>query len=182
MRHKPKEKPRILQKCAVQGCTASGEHKAPSSHHLPEVYQYLCLEHVQEFNRAWDYFDGWSSSQIESFMHDAVYGHRTTWKIGSQPLFTSDMLRERFFRMLGEKPPPPKRRISHKEREALATLNLEPGATPLQVKAQYKKLVKKHHPDVNRGNKASEETFKRITAAYTLLVKLYGSSDEKSHR
>jgi hypothetical protein len=183
MKKKPKEKPPATQLCAAGGCRQPGEYKAPRSRWQTEEYQYLCLEHIREFNRAWDYFEGWSREEIESFTHSLVHGHRPTWKIGSQPLFTNDMLRESFFKMMGEAPPKapskPETRAQRKAREALAMLGLETGAMPPAVKSQYKKLVKKYHPDVNKGDKASEEMFKRITAAYTLLSKTYESSHEE---
>jgi curved DNA-binding protein CbpA len=37
------------------------------------------------------------------------------------------------------------------------------------VKAKYKELAKRHHPDANGGNKASEETLKSINLAYATL-------------
>lgn len=39
------------------------------------------------------------------------------------------------------------------------------------LKKQYKKLVKKYHPDLNGGNKDAEEKFKRLTIAYQALLK-----------
>ena len=39
-----------------------------------------------------------------------------------------------------------------------------------ELKKQYRMMVKKHHPDVNRGNKLSEEKFKKITESYHLLA------------
>ena len=38
---------------------------------------------------------------------------------------------------------------------------------------QFKKLVKKFHPDMNSGNKNYEEKLKIITLAYTQLKKTY---------
>lgn len=181
MPKQPKEKPQTSPPCAAGKCREPGEYKAPKSRWLTGQYQFLCLEHVREFNRAWDYFEGWTSTQIEEFRDGAAHGHRPTWKIGTQPFFTSDKLRDSFFRMMGEEPPKarkPESRSQRKEREALALLNLEPGAPLAAIKAEYKKLVKKYHPDVNRGDKASEETFKRITGAYTQLSKLRETSHE----
>jgi curved DNA-binding protein CbpA len=39
------------------------------------------------------------------------------------------------------------------------------------VKAQYKVLVKKYHPDATGGDKAAEERFKEISAAYRKVVR-----------
>ena len=184
MRTKPKSHPSAhTHPCAAGDCAEPGEYKAPKSRYQTGQYQYLCLDHIREFNKAWDYFDGWSRGEIETFMHSSGYGHRPTWKIGAQPLFTNEKLRESFYKMLGENPPENAKRreprISAKERSAFEVLNLEPGAQLSQIKAQYKKLVKKYHPDVNRDDSSAEEMFKRVTAAYTFLFKTYGNSDEK---
>ena len=37
------------------------------------------------------------------------------------------------------------------------------------IRRAFRKLAKQHHPDQNPGNKASEERFKRITAAFDIL-------------
>jgi DnaJ-class molecular chaperone len=48
-------------------------------------------------------------------------------------------------------------------------LGLKREATPEEIRAAYRKLAKKHHPDLNPGNKAAEETFKKVSAANELL-------------
>ena len=42
-------------------------------------------------------------------------------------------------------------------------------ATPENLKKQYKKLVKKYHPDINRDDKNAEEKFKALANAYKAL-------------
>jgi len=49
------------------------------------------------------------------------------------------------------------------------TLGVAKTATEAEIRKAYKKLAKKHHPDLNPGNKEAEEMFKDISAAYTLL-------------
>jgi len=180
---KEKEKPVVYGVCAVPACGQAAEYKAPKSRHNTGEYQYLCLDHVREFNQAWDYFDGWSRQEIEDFMDAVPHGHKPTWtmssRLGGDMFFSSEKLRDSFFEMFGEKPPSKKSSINRKERDAFAVLDLEPDASLALIKSQYKKLVKKHHPDVNKGDKTSEETFKRITVAYKLLLKTYGNHDEK---
>ena len=48
-------------------------------------------------------------------------------------------------------------------------LELEWPLDPLALKARYKELAKRHHPDANRGDKRAEERFKDISRAYALL-------------
>jgi DnaJ-class molecular chaperone len=38
-----------------------------------------------------------------------------------------------------------------------------------EIRRAFRKLAKQHHPDANPGNKAAEERFKRISAAFDLL-------------
>ena len=48
-------------------------------------------------------------------------------------------------------------------------LGVPRGASADEIKKAFRKLAKKHHPDVNRGNKTSEEKFKRLSSAFDLL-------------
>src|SRR6476619_8116472 len=50
-----------------------------------------------------------------------------------------------------------------------AELGVSRSATGDQIKAAYRKLARKHHPDLNPGDKAAEERFKELQAAYDVL-------------
>ncbi len=54
-------------------------------------------------------------------------------------------------------------------RDPYEVLGLKPGATDKEIRAAYRKLAKKHHPDLNPGNRQAEEHFKEISAANELL-------------
>ena len=49
------------------------------------------------------------------------------------------------------------------------TLGVARTASDDEIRAAYRKLAKKYHPDLNAGDKTAEETFKSVTAAYELL-------------
>jgi curved DNA-binding protein CbpA len=65
--------------------------------------------------------------------------------------------------------PPARPRASSAEEKALAVLDLSLPITLVEVKARYKQLVKRHHPDANGGDKAAEERLKLINEAYATL-------------
>lgn len=48
-------------------------------------------------------------------------------------------------------------------------LGVNRKASDKEIRQAYRKLTREHHPDVNNGDKASEEKFKQINEAYTVL-------------
>ncbi|MDD3012253.1 MAG: J domain-containing protein [Candidatus Gastranaerophilales bacterium] len=65
---------------------------------------------------------------------------------------------------------------SFKNKEYYQILGIKPSAAQKEVKVAYRALARKYHPDVNKGNKLSEEKFKEIGEAYFVL------SDEKKRK
>src|SRR4030095_1281976 len=56
-----------------------------------------------------------------------------------------------------------------KFRDYYEVLGVSKTATEDEIKKAYRKLAKKHHPDVNKGNKESENKFKELSEAYAVL-------------
>ena len=50
-----------------------------------------------------------------------------------------------------------------------ATLGVNKSSTEKEIKQAFRKLARKHHPDVNPGDKAAEARFKEINEAYEVL-------------
>ena len=63
--------------------------------------------------------------------------------------------------------------FTDKDNEAFRIIELEVGTKWEKIQNQFKKLVKKYHPDMNAGNKKFEERLKIITLAYTQLKLTY---------
>ena len=54
-------------------------------------------------------------------------------------------------------------------RNPYEVLDVAPTAAATEIQSAYRKLAKKLHPDLNPGDKAAEEKFKEVAAAYSLL-------------
>ena len=54
-------------------------------------------------------------------------------------------------------------------RDPYQELGVSRGASAAEIRKAFHKLAKQHHPDTNPGNKASEERFKLVSAAFDIL-------------
>lgn len=178
-----KHQAHLTKCCDMPGCALNGEYKAPKDRGLNEYY-FFCLEHVREYNQAWNFFEGMPASEVEDHMHRSLYGDRPTWKYGVNG-DAYDHLYSRAWQTYHnteDEPPRPgeqQQRYADEqtrntpEYEALALMGLEPPITLEGIKIRYKTLAKKHHPDLNRGDEKSEELLKQINMAYTILKLAY---------
>ena len=55
------------------------------------------------------------------------------------------------------------------DRDYYEVLGVSKGASPDQIKKAYRGLARKHHPDVNPGDKKAEGLFKEVQKAYDIL-------------
>ena len=55
------------------------------------------------------------------------------------------------------------------KRDCYDVLGVSKSSSKDEIKKAYRKLALKHHPDKNKGNKASEEKFKEASEAYHIL-------------
>src|SRR6185503_2760566 len=49
------------------------------------------------------------------------------------------------------------------------TLGVKRAATQEEIRKAYRRLARKYHPDLNPGDKSSEEKFKQLSEAYDVL-------------
>lgn len=168
------EKRQDVRVCDMPGCPSHGEHKAPKHRGLNEYYMF-CFDHIREYNSAWDFFSGMSEREVQNHMENSVYGDRPTWRYAGETGATEHLKRsaEKLYNYEDEftssKNNRPHLNNNTPEFEAMAIMGLEPPLSIDSIKARYKILAKKYHPDLNRDNPEAEELLKRINMAYTLL-------------
>ncbi|MES2895672.1 MAG: J domain-containing protein [Pseudomonadota bacterium] len=54
-------------------------------------------------------------------------------------------------------------------RDPYQELGVSRGASADEIRKAFRKLAKQHHPDANPGNKAAEDRFKQVSAAFDIL-------------
>lgn len=171
-----------LRPCDVPGCSGVGEYRAPRSRAQLNQYYWFCLDHVREYNRAWNFLDGMTDDQVEVMVRQDTVWQRPTWPLGGWRAEEDALRREADWlhgesaaagaRMDGADDPAANaaaRAPTTEEDRALATLDLRPPVDFSAVKARYKSLVKRHHPDANGGSREAEERLKSINRAYSIL-------------
>ncbi|MEM6683134.1 MAG: J domain-containing protein [Pseudomonadota bacterium] len=135
--------------CDRAGCTERGEHRAPKSPNSNE-YWWFCQAHAAEYNRNWNYFEGLSAEEARARAREEArtasgYARSSTWEWMSPGATT---LKE----------------------EALTALELPMSATADDIKTQYRRLVKRYHPDINEGDPQAAKRFHEVQQAYEVLT------------
>ncbi len=171
-----------IRACSVKGCTGEGIYKVPKSREQISTYLWVCLAHAREHNEKWDYFKGMSDADVSRFQEDALVGHRPTWPLGKRAAgvkgqegpYRGAYHVEDGYAVFGDveepaKPRRPERVLTRLQRQAFDILDLEPSVTLNEIKARYKELVKRFHPDANGGDRGTEERLKQVIKAYGVL-------------
>jgi len=180
--------------CHWPGCKERGDHRAPKGRGRDGEYFLFCLDHVRDYNKSYNYFSGMSDEEVANFQKSAVTGHRPTWSVGVNSArasssangaarngvppnsFTTSFSTEDVLGILGAPGSTENRTVRERqrpirnlERKSLNALNLDDTATREEIKARFKSLVKRHHPDLNGGDRASEDKLRKIIQAYSYL-------------
>lgn len=169
------------QRCEFPGCQAAGEFRAPQGRDREGKFFCFCLDHVREYNSTYNYFNGMSAEDVAVYQRDALTGHRPTWTMGSNRSAkgfredgepeggTPDPLGMFRARPHARSREPIKPRVGVAAMKALDKLGLDDSAGAPTVKARYKDLVKKLHPDANGGDRSNEDRLREIIRAYNYL-------------
>ena len=161
--------------CEWNSCKESGMYKAPLERDNSKKYKWLCAEHIKLFNKSWNYFEGMSQGQIESFIRSDIIWHRPTQKFGSPNNFFNILWNNALsdkFKIFQEDDVytfDKKKVLCDKDKDAFMIMGLEFNADLTSIQKKFKTLVKKFHPDKNAGSRKYEDKLKKITLAYSHL-------------
>lgn len=161
--------------CDFQGCTAVGLYRAPKSRdHLENAtneWYWLCLEHIRIYNQSWNYYSQMSEAQINYERQKDITWDRPTWSFTTKtdPFSFQDMFKDPFGFFTTSALPSPAPLTP--EQQALALLELTRPFSLQELRTNYRRLVKKYHPDTNQNNPHAEEMMRKINQAYTCLKK-----------
>ncbi len=171
--------------CAHPDCPEAGEFRAPdlsgraASPNGPGDYQYLCLDHVREFNTRYDWFTGMSAEEImaaQSPLHmwaSETRAFRSTAGVDSPPKWADfhdplDAISARYRERM-PKPRADGHILSPEDRRALKTLGLGDDADRRALRSAYASLVRRYHPDKNGGDRRYEKALDNVVRAYQHL-------------
>ena len=148
--------------CMRPGCAEPGEFRAPVEGAPPGTWQYFCLNHVREFNAGYSWkgtlpgpTDRWERA-TRAFAKNAYAGVFDD-ELGIFGRGTMDM------------PSRAAARWSAAERDALSVLDLGESASGADIRARYKELVRRFHPDMNGGDRSHEARLQAVLDAYSGL-------------
>ncbi len=165
--------------CDWNNCSNEGTYKAPVEKDNSRKYRMLCLEHVREFNKNWNYFEGMNDNQICEFIKSDMTWHKQTQSFSSSDNFFkilwNNALNDESYKMKLKNKNNNMRQFNfdNNDIKAFGILGLSIGINWTKVQEKFKKLVKKFHPDMNSGSKKFEDKLKIITLAYTQLKNTY---------
>ena len=177
-----------LPACQWPSCQSPATHRAPKGRLRASEYWRFCLDHVREYNNSYNFFAGMSDDAIAKYQKEDLTGHRPTWKMGSiggiggrrrsarrsSPFRAEEWAANDPFDLFGgsgerRTRPAEGRKLLNAQRRAFEVLGLEADAKRADIKAKFKILVKRHHPDANGGDRTSEERLREIIQAYNYL-------------
>ncbi|WP_102226446.1 J domain-containing protein [Acidimangrovimonas sediminis] len=163
--------------CEHPGCTEAGQYRAPRSPDHLDEYRWFCRDHVREYNLKWNFFSGQTEEEFEQMLdNDRVWGRATkpfadaketrAWhRLGVED--PHEILGENATRNPGKaNPSGATRKLPPTERKAIEILEARDTWTRVEIRKQYKSLVKDLHPDMNGGKREDEDRLQEVVWAW----------------
>ena len=169
-----KKKSVFERKCYKKNCLNPGVFKAPKSRNEIKNYIWFCEEHIKSYNKQWNYLKDMSQREIERHIELDTIGWRPTWNFSTTKvkLKNFEKIFFNYFDFFKKISQPKIKKNNSLLKKALDTLSINnKNITIKLVENKYKNLVKKYHPDKNKGNKIYEEKLKEINHAFEEIKK-----------
>lgn len=153
-----------FKKCDFPGCKEVGDCRAPKDRTLKEYYNF-CKKHAAEYNKNWNYYAGMTLEDIlkddeESRETKSIFG-KTKRKINTDLEFLKTLLGQNTGNYTKAISP------NATQLKALKTFGLKWPVKMEDIQKEYRKLAKKHHPDLGGDTKK----FTEINSAFEVLKK-----------
>ncbi|MEM7073374.1 MAG: J domain-containing protein [Pseudomonadota bacterium] len=188
--------------CAWPGCSAAARFRAPRTPGSVQAgrhdYIHFCLHHVRLYNQSWNYYAAMSPAAIAAdHAADRVWRRpswpgRPSWQAGKHDC-SANLRKEainlaegwdqgkagadsQHFRHKGDNRDGKADQwwpVERKQVRALHQLGLDAPTNIGQIKARYKVLVKRLHPDHNRTTPQELKVLQDINEAYSCLRKAW---------
>lgn len=164
-------------RCDWPECLKEGSYPAPAGPQSGDK-RHFCYDHVREYNRSYNYFEGMSQSEAESFRRAAQTGHRPTWSMGTRRARGTKVEDWQFqdpLEIMGEagfkeaSAASPGSKVTSGQKRALEVMDLPDTAKPAEVRKKFKILVKQYHPDANGGDRSFEDQLQSVIQAHDYL-------------
>ena len=178
-----------IKRCEHDACAEEGTYRAPRHDRKQDIkndgnWHWLCLDHVREYNAAWDFYKNMSEDEIIASRRRGIAWDRPSWPMGSWQARAST---KSFFHseafVNGNKDPFGLfdetilyddvngfgRNFNATEMSAIRLFGLSLDFTQNELQKAYRALVKRYHPDVNGGSAEAEDRIKSINVSYELL-------------
>jgi hypothetical protein len=176
----------VIPHCSATNCQHAGTYKAPredgaSVHHNPDSWYWFCKAHAREYNAQWRYYDGMTTDEAYASYRDDLSWNRPTWPMGAHVNSNAQNVnysgqtyhpQDPFAFFHDNRPHAQLRQPVTADHSAMQVLGLTYPFSFNQLQFAYRTMVKRHHPDLNKGDSKSEEIFKHITESYHRLKKI----------
>lgn len=174
-----------MRYCDHPECEDAGDFRAPKSRGSLRDYYWFCLAHVRDYNARWNFCEGMDTDDVEAEIRKTNCWDRPTWPLGTggKRRYEQADIRDEFdfnadfnanrkhHNKSSTSGSGPRRFHKNSDMEALQIMGLNARASLTDLKARYKELVKRLHPDLNGQNNQAEEHLKTINQAYSTLKK-----------
>ena len=174
IRVKPDAGPRAQARRAVlrlEGCGNTATHRAPKGRLRENEYWRFCLDHVREYNHSYNYFAGMSDDAVIASTRrtpSPAIARPGRWAPAARQAGAGDFgpqaragpvqhvprVRRGGANWRANARAPSRAHGAQRRAQGAARARPRGGRRQAEIKARFKVLVKRHHPDANGGDRA----------------------------